>query len=723
MRRRIGLGVWFGLSVVAFWPTTAYAYIDPATTSYLIQVVSGLLISASVAIGVFFRRIQLFFVTFRARLAALTVRWFTAKGRAARRAERAARQDRAGAAAGAAGVGGVDGLDGLAGLADVAGLTGVTGLTGVAGVAGPAPARRRRTLSDRLRYLFSDRRHWYTRLGIAALTGAAAAFTFVLFAFLDLYVNNQASLPFWFDAFLTPTLLLFGAVGLAVALVLCLFRGRVFDVACSLVLGVTIAGWVQANFLNPDFGQFTGATVNWPAYLRPTIANTAIWLGIIAAPVVVRALGRRLWHGLIVFLPALLIAMGSISLLNTYAAGPPAKAEEGPAADGYLSAEGLFTVSRQGNEIVFLLDMLDQTVIDRIRESDPHFFDPLQGFTEFDNNLSRYSQSFPSIVNLLTGGDYLYQSPMSEFFADAWREGTFLPDLKAQGYSVNVYSLKSDAYWSGEDVAGLVDNFYQTPLAVDQRVMLQGMARLAGFTFAPLAFKPALWLNSQEFDGAVHSVGEAPAPYAIDDAKTYATLVADGLTVVDSGPRFSFIHLWGPHPPFTINADAQAVPEGSVGIVDQAKGAFKIVYTYLADMAAAGVLDNSTIVITGDHGIHTTVDGVKLSRELDHPAMTALFVKPAGAADAPLVRSQAPTAAPMLKATLVAAAGGDPTPYGPTYFDVPADSTAPREFFWLRPRSGADPPFADEYEVVGDATNFSNWHKGEHTVLREDEER
>ena len=38
-----------------------FAYIDPATTSYIIQIVSGIVISCGVIVGVFWKRIKLFF--------------------------------------------------------------------------------------------------------------------------------------------------------------------------------------------------------------------------------------------------------------------------------------------------------------------------------------------------------------------------------------------------------------------------------------------------------------------------------------------------------------------------------------------------------------------------------------------------------------------------------------------------------------------------------------
>ncbi|MBC8528121.1 hypothetical protein H8699_01535 [Christensenellaceae bacterium NSJ-44] len=40
---------------------TAFAYLDPATTSYLIQVVAGVFIAGGVAVGIFWKKISFFF--------------------------------------------------------------------------------------------------------------------------------------------------------------------------------------------------------------------------------------------------------------------------------------------------------------------------------------------------------------------------------------------------------------------------------------------------------------------------------------------------------------------------------------------------------------------------------------------------------------------------------------------------------------------------------------
>lgn len=45
----------------AMFMINAQAYLDPAATSYLVQIVSGVVVTCGVAVGIFWKKIRLFF--------------------------------------------------------------------------------------------------------------------------------------------------------------------------------------------------------------------------------------------------------------------------------------------------------------------------------------------------------------------------------------------------------------------------------------------------------------------------------------------------------------------------------------------------------------------------------------------------------------------------------------------------------------------------------------
>lgn len=54
---------YFFILFMPFFSIPAYAYIDPATTTYLIQIVAGIFIAAGATIGIFWKKIKLFLRT------------------------------------------------------------------------------------------------------------------------------------------------------------------------------------------------------------------------------------------------------------------------------------------------------------------------------------------------------------------------------------------------------------------------------------------------------------------------------------------------------------------------------------------------------------------------------------------------------------------------------------------------------------------------------------
>lgn len=59
--KKAAQAVVFGSLGVISFSSTAFAYIDPATTSYILQAVAGVVITCGVMLGVFWTKIRTFF--------------------------------------------------------------------------------------------------------------------------------------------------------------------------------------------------------------------------------------------------------------------------------------------------------------------------------------------------------------------------------------------------------------------------------------------------------------------------------------------------------------------------------------------------------------------------------------------------------------------------------------------------------------------------------------
>ena len=62
---RVAGVAYFGFFLCMHTEVTAYAYVDPATTAMLTQIIAGIFITAGVVFGVFRRKIIMFFKNLR----------------------------------------------------------------------------------------------------------------------------------------------------------------------------------------------------------------------------------------------------------------------------------------------------------------------------------------------------------------------------------------------------------------------------------------------------------------------------------------------------------------------------------------------------------------------------------------------------------------------------------------------------------------------------------
>jgi hypothetical protein len=553
-------------------------------------------------------------------------------------------------------------------------------------------------------FWWRDARPFRRRLGLAGAAAVAPAFLLFIFGPLDIFQKNAAEFPFTAADLLKPMLVVFGLAALVMLGALAALRGRVFDLAVSLLLGLTLAAWVQGTFLNTDYGELTGVAIRWERYARLALANTAIWAALTAAPLILRLVSRKIWTVAAWLAPAALVLSCAAALGSDYASlsasGQPERQALAP------TYAGLFTASSAANQYIFVLDMMDQKFVTEIEAEDPEFFSRhLDGFTQFDANISNYTRTLPSAADMLTGQRYQFDEPLDQYFGRAYKHGDFLPNLRAAGYSTNIYATDRYSYFNINDIVGFADNVKPAKRRIALKPMLKGMLLLDAFRYAPHIAKPFFWTAADQFAGAA-PVLDPDSPFTSDNFAFKELLAAEGVTLGGDQPRFSYIHLDGAHNPAIMDRQANRVPRDSVSLTEQAMGAFSLAFAYLDQLKRIGAYKGASIVITADHG-HWTEDAD--AGPLAAPRLTALFVKPAGAEGAPLAHSLAPTQMENVRATLLAEAGARPSGGPPTVFELSADSAEPRDFFYRRGQN-VDEGLIDHWQVTGDARNWENWH-------------
>lgn len=132
---------------------------------------------------------------------------------------------------------------------------------------------------DKLAMLWKDKRKFSVRLITAICAAIAFVFTFFVFGPFELYISNMSFFAFSCKYLIPPVVIAGLILTAAVTLILVLLRGKVYNYAVSLVFSVTLAGYIQGNFLNIDHGTLDGSEVVWQNFKVPAMLNLLFWAG------------------------------------------------------------------------------------------------------------------------------------------------------------------------------------------------------------------------------------------------------------------------------------------------------------------------------------------------------------------------------------------------------------------------------------------------------------
>lgn len=244
-------------------------------------------------------------------------------------------------------------------------------------------------------------------------------------------------------------------------------------------------------------------------------------------------------------LVAVLLGMqvvGSFSIIGTVFD------EEADTPRTYLSTEGLYEVAPGKNTVVFVLDRFDYAYYRAVLAQDPDLLQPLTGFTVFEDNISLYSRTYPAIGSMITGlaQENADGTPFAEdadtYFTRAYSTSPFLRDLKANDWSVRLYTGPYYGYRDAEPLQGIADN---VDVAVGHRIsnmydLLDDMIKLTLYRLFPQVLKESIKVTTAMFNSLVQYEGEDPA-YTMDDAALFQTLRQEGLTVSQENNMQAFL--------------------------------------------------------------------------------------------------------------------------------------------------------------------------------------
>lgn len=474
---------------------------------------------------------------------------------------------------------------------------------------------------------------------------------YLLLGPLEIYSSNKKDFTFAISDFFGYFLV--AAVGCCIvyAVIMLLIPEKVAKILNAVVFSVGVLSYLQCLFMNRQLSSVDGGGVDWNAVGAYKYINLLIWIagiGIILIGVIKLSKYR---DKVVLYGSAFLIAIqlvAIVSLLLTTKSNSSGVSVQ-PVGDNR------FKLGREDNIVLFVMDNLGNVTLDNvIADGNPELIDYLHDFTRYTNADSHFCPTFPSITHMLTGENLDYNSESLTWLKNAYdspKSVAFYDFLKDIGYEREIFMPASlYVHGDGENLRDRFDNVEDIRIDINNAWLLRLLAKYSSYRYVPYVLKPYLEVLTSDFNKAYHIEGER-IPDS-ENSKYYLSLLENGLSISDEFDKaFIFDYIQGVHSPN--KTDAKGNYKENATLEETTIGCMNIFRHYIDELEKSGVYDNTTIILTADHGQFQPV----------------FFMKRAGERHDKMEINSAPISHDDLLPTIVDIIGGDYTEYGTSIFD------------------------------------------------------
>ena len=565
------------------------------------------------------------------------------------------------------------------------------------------------------------------KLKLKAFIAAGAALIFSMFFLLplDLYLNNftdfNVSLSNVALPLITVSIVLFLALVLILPLI---FRGNALDAITLLFFGAAVFFYVQILFLNGEMVElFGGGAIYHERTLMRTI-NLLVFIIVVFLPLIIHKIlskGKNTknikWEAGVIYVSILILGMqtaGIFAAISGYDSNNVNRSH-------YLSYNKALELSSQENICVFIMDYLDVKYMNDALSDYPELYEQLDGFTFYENNVSVYMYTFPTITYMLTGE--LYNSDVSRqaYWDKAWAKRNIFDVLRENGYRSSFISSRNTVYNSFEHIKNRVNNFmetYESDIKINHFEIVKKTLAISFGRAVPYYYKDIFFMNiysdfSNDFFFWQRESNEFPGVVGVKtDLAIYNKLKTIGLYTQNDQKTFSIIHFNSAHDGgYCYNQYDDMVESCSGDYHGAVRGSFAIINEYFRQMKELDIYDNSTIVVLADHGRNPI--GQRWHDDdypWDNVTTPTLLIKPKNERGALKKNSSAELSHTNFRASILQFAGLPYKDFGLSYFDIINGGLRQmRTHYWINWIGSSNYTLGEKYEINGDANNFSNW--------------
>ena len=285
------------------------------------------------------------------------------------------------------------------------------------------------------------------------------ALTLGLFIPLNIFILNNSEINFSMYSvllwFIIVSFVSFTALFM-ISFALNRFFPRAAIIFKLLASGLLLGFFLQAYFINPDYGVLNGQNINWDSYINYGIINIIIWVCCLIAPFVLRYFKKQ---EIFVLLrnASIIIAFCQIVQVayNYYRTDIKDKTQYA------MSEEHMFEVSQDKNIIVFLLDAFQADFFDDLIKKYPELSAEFCDFVYYADTTSMYPSTINALPLILTGKPYYNDTYWDKHLASSWNNNKFYDILSKNNFDINIFTYGDFMHENAKNISNLYHGNYQ----------------------------------------------------------------------------------------------------------------------------------------------------------------------------------------------------------------------------------------------------------------------
>ena len=535
----------------------------------------------------------------------------------------------------------------------------------------------------------------------ALIFSGVGVFTVLFFAPSEVYLGNPAD--FDFSISIAMPVLLFLSLGVTVifSLAVSFLPIKILKILNLSVFALTVCFYVQSLFLNGSLIVLDGEELSLSA--TTILINAVVWAVIVAAAFVLWRVfkGKGKERAYITGTKYLSLALALMQLVGVFSLYIGYDKSIGESKARYFTKEDRLTLSKQNNVVMFIIDYCDTNIVNEALEQDPTLFEDMGGFTYYADNIFTHGRSYPAITYLLTKQKCNYDTPYQIHVDNAFKTSDYIKTIDSLDTDIRVFT---NSVYAGESAMDYVDNYTSSFSAGLSSIkawdFIKQTAKVSAFRGMPYLFKTRFSYNTDVLNTKV-CAEKVNAATPLDDLGFFENIKNSGIKVSeDYSSAFRFYHMYGSHPGATVNENAEYA--ASVGLAQALRGDIKIIKTYIEELKKAGVYDNTTVIITADHG--------EFYGELRQAQNCIMMIKSAKAdTTAPLKISDSPVSHEDVFPFIIKMLGGDYSKFGTPIDEVPETAQRKRYHYNTEIDKNQKETFLREYVIEGDGRDINNY--------------